>query len=312
MQKLELREDVKFHITWVGSPLTLNLIHNFHPSVNIQILQKFQFRQADFDIVVDLQGNLRTKLMLLKFMVFSKTKCFSMEKKQLYRNQLIFRSRLFGRFYPPNRTSTTFFQWELMVGCLKNSLRNFFDVETLDSIAARPYLTTANKTLSIALAPGAQHPTKRMPEELFTKAIDGLAKNREQAPFKIYLLGDQNDFELCERLRLKFKANFSVENKAGACSLTETCLILSQCELTLSNDSGIAHLSEACGTPVISFFGPTVEQFGFSPWMKKSFSVSAKLGCRPCSKHGKLACRYGDNLCFRLIEPEATTQIMSY
>jgi hypothetical protein len=45
-------------------------------------------------------------------------------------------------------------------------------------------------------------------------------------------------------------------------------------------------------------FGPTVEAFGFAPRMRESRAFSLLLGCRPCSKHGKVACRYGDRLCF--------------
>ena len=66
----------------------------------------------------------------------------------------------------------------------------------------------------------------------------------------------------------------------------------------MTNDSAMAHLSEAVGTPAGVLFGPTTESFGFSPHLKTSRSFSADVGCRPCSKHGHIPCRYQYKRCF--------------
>jgi ADP-heptose:LPS heptosyltransferase len=85
---------------------------------------------------------------------------------------------------------------------------------------------------------------------------------------------------------------------AGKLTLPETGYALSFAKATISNDSGLAHLSESVNTPVAVLFGPTVEAFGFAPRMKQSKSFSSDLGCRPCSKHGQIACRFKDQRCF--------------
>src|SRR5690606_38416017 len=60
----------------------------------------------------------------------------------------------------------------------------------------------------------------------------------------------------------------------------------------------LGHIAESVDTPTAILFGPTIESFGFAPRMKKSRAFSASTGCRPCSKHGKVDCRFGDKLCF--------------
>jgi len=90
-------------------------------------------------------------------------------------------------------------------------------------------------------------------------------------------------------------------NMAGKLELWETALALKQCTVLFSNDSSLGHMAEAVGTPTAVLFGPTIESFGFAPRMPQSRAFSANLGCRPCSKHGKVKCRYGDKLCFAMI-----------
>ena len=318
LRRLGEKTHQRFEITWVGSPITLELLKHFYPSIKTASYLNKEVKYGAFDIFVDLQGNLRTKLIFLRLFCFSNTRPVAMSKRQLFRQGLIFRSRFFGRFYPARKIPKEVFQWQLMLSTLKRGLATFFTSEILDSIQAHPYLTHAGKTQNLAIAPGAQHKTKRMPEKMFTEILqihlEKFIKTRaDEQNFTVYLLGDERDFSIAEMIRVQFKdfLDFvTIENLAGKTNLIETCNILATCRLTLSNDSSVAHLSEASGTEVFSFFGPTVALFGFRPWMVKSRALEAKLGCRPCSKHGKIACRYGDQLCFHLIQTESTAELM--
>ena len=92
-----------------------------------------------------------------------------------------------------------------------------------------------------------------------------------------------------------------VLNLAGKLTLWESSLAIKESAIILSNDSSLCHIGEAVGTRSAVLFGPTVESFGFAPRHPESQAFSAPLGCRPCSKHGKAECRYGDKLCFSLI-----------
>lgn len=74
-------------------------------------------------------------------------------------------------------------------------------------------------------------------------------------------------------------------------SLYEVALVLKRARTLVCNDSGLMHLSEAVGTPVVAIFGPTTRELGFAPRLSNSRIVEAELWCRPCSKTGRLCIR---------------------
>jgi ADP-heptose:LPS heptosyltransferase len=78
---------------------------------------------------------------------------------------------------------------------------------------------------------------------------------------------------------------------------------LSGARALLSNDSGLMHLAEAVGTPVVAIYGPTSRELGFGPGMELSRVVEAgSLWCRPCSKTGRWCIRpFERRKCLRTI-----------
>lgn len=74
-------------------------------------------------------------------------------------------------------------------------------------------------------------------------------------------------------------------------SITETAFVLQNAKLLICNDSGLMHLAEVAGLPVIAIFGPTTRELGFAPRLSKSKIVETDLWCRPCSKTGRLCFR---------------------
>jgi ADP-heptose:LPS heptosyltransferase len=86
------------------------------------------------------------------------------------------------------------------------------------------------------------------------------------------------------------------------CPLPDVAGELARCSLLATNDSGLMHLAEAVGTPVVALFGPTVRQWGFFPRLPGSVVVETPLECRPCSRNGKRECHRGDLACLQHIE----------
>ena len=121
----------------------------------------------------------------------------------------------------------------------------------------------------------------------------------------LVLIGSKEDAQDCSLLamRLSNLRDTLIDNRAGLCSLVETANLLSTCNVVLTNDSSLGHIAENFGVPSIVIFGPTSESFGFYPVLSNSLSVSAPIGCRPCSKHGKRPCRYKEQYCFTKIDP---------
>ena len=75
-------------------------------------------------------------------------------------------------------------------------------------------------------------------------------------------------------------------NLAGRTSLDELGGVLRRCALLVGNDSGVAHLASAVGTPVVAVFGP----FNHHTWRPLGRSVVVRatpaLPCMPCVNRG--------------------------
>jgi heptosyltransferase-2 len=85
----------------------------------------------------------------------------------------------------------------------------------------------------------------------------------------------------------------------GQTDLPLAAALLSRAKVLLSNDSGLMHLAEAVGTPVVALFGSTVPDLGFRPWRPESRVLGVDLPCRPCHVHGRKSCPLGHFECMR-------------
>lgn len=94
------------------------------------------------------------------------------------------------------------------------------------------------------------------------------------------------------------------EELSNKTSLRQSCALLSLCRVLVSGDSGPMHLAGAVGTPVVALFGPTTREWGFYPSGSNDIILETALPCRPCSLHGKKACRRAGR-CLTDISPES-------
>ncbi len=97
-------------------------------------------------------------------------------------------------------------------------------------------------------------------------------------------------------------------NLQGKTTLKESMQILARAELSIGNDSGMNHIAEAHGVPVVTIFGPTHPLFGFAPHGKKSSYLSKDLWCKPCSTTGSSPCYRKDLYCMKEI---TVTEVMT-
>ena len=88
---------------------------------------------------------------------------------------------------------------------------------------------------------------------------------------------------------------------AKGLTLLQLASVVEGCRFFVGNDSGISHLSAAIGLPTVAVFGPTDEEV-WSPRGKKTFVVSRRVHCSPCTQEGFVRCK--DFECLRGIEIE--------
>jgi heptosyltransferase-2 len=153
---------------------------------------------------------------------------------------------------------------------------------------------------AVAFAPGAGRPTKMWPASSFAEAMRTIAS---RAGRPILLLGSEAERGMLEAIARESGTDARV--LAGA-SLAGIAASLRRAALLVTNDSGLLHLANGVGTPVVAIFGPTTPELGFGPAGEKDTVVSVDLPCRPCSLHGTEVCPLPDrsHVCMTRVLPE--------
>jgi lipopolysaccharide heptosyltransferase II len=149
---------------------------------------------------------------------------------------------------------------------------------------------------AVAVAPGSRWRAKRWTG--FPSLCEGLVA----AGRRIVLVGDVRDRAVTAPIANAL-GNACVD-AAGEPSLMQTAALMARCESFIGNDSGLMHLAEAVGVPVISLFGPTVRAFGYAPSLSNSVVIERKLSCRPCSRNGAAPCPKRNYECLEKIRAE--------
>ncbi|MCH7549382.1 MAG: glycosyltransferase family 9 protein [Candidatus Krumholzibacteriota bacterium] len=144
----------------------------------------------------------------------------------------------------------------------------------------------------VAVAPGSRWPMKRWPVDRYLELARRIIAGGKR---RIVLVGDADDAELC-RVFLTTLGD-SVVDATGSASILETAGYISRASGFVGNDSGLMHLAEAVGTPVVGLFGPTVRAFGYYPALPGSAAIERQLSCRPCSRNGAVPCPRGTQEC---------------
>ncbi|MDP2922271.1 MAG: lipopolysaccharide heptosyltransferase II [Candidatus Omnitrophota bacterium] len=149
----------------------------------------------------------------------------------------------------------------------------------------------------IVIHPSASCPSKRWPQEYFSKLVRLL---KEKAGVKIAIITSKDEKSFGEQI---VKENEVVDLR-GNLSVAEIGSLLKRAKLFISNDSGPVHIAAALGIPVISIFGRN--DFGLSPkrWKplgeKSIYIHKPPFECPICLAHN---CTKGF-LCLKAIKPE--------
>lgn len=314
-------------ILWLGKNPSLSLIEDAFPDIEcVELAKALKINEVlktlkDVSFLLDLQTNLRSRIISHAYKNRYRKPIFFCPKNQLQRNRLILESRIYGRKrqLPVRAIESLKPQYTQMSDSLLLALQTLNLVQKNFSLAKedcvpflpvdhyedkKSFLKDMEGVRWIALSPGASYETKQAPLDLFADTLKKLQTQSGLAHLGLIFLGDQKDSELSKGLMQRIQWSGPIINFAGRLSLWENAVVLKKAVCLLGNDSALGHIAEAVETPVLTLFGPTVEGFGFAPRKTESRAFSSLLGCRPCSKHGKAPCRFGDKLCFSQISRE--------
>ncbi len=244
-----------------------------------------------FDLIVDLRGNFRSRML---------TALVSATEKTTYSKHRSRRERIV-------RYKTTSKSAPHTIDSYNNVLRKIdlnFPLSVKRPTIDKKFYMGRGRELStevgrwlnrgddiILIAPGARHETKRAPLELFKTICDKLLA---ESAVKIV-----SAFQSSEGgLSLKSELASDRFTELVDLPLDELAFLLSRSKVAVSNDSAVAHLSSAVGTPVLALFGPTHSALGFSPRGVYDRVIENDEYCRPCSLHGSKKCSREKRYCF--------------
>jgi heptosyltransferase-2 len=116
----------------------------------------------------------------------------------------------------------------------------------------------------VALSPGAVGAGKAWPAGHYAKLAAALAEDDAS----VWVLGGPNETLLAKQI-VESCSNRVHDMTSG--DLRNAILALAAADLSVTNDSGLMHISAAIGTPTIAIFGPT------SPWHWKPLNPIAAI-----------------------------------
>lgn len=243
---------------------------------------KEQIRSKKYDLVIDLQNNLRSCALTLGL----RTEVIRF-KKPTFKKLLL----VWTKINLLKEIKSISIRYAETAGLqLDDKGLDLFIPESI-----KPKLTTGKKYIGIC--PGAKHFTKRWPEEYFIEFGNKLSTQN----FTVVIFGGKDDLQLCETVSSK------IENSINLCNnddLLQTAIDMKQCQHIICNDSGLMHTATAVDIPITAIFGSTVREFGFIPYQSNNTILeNNSLSCRPCSHIGRSSCPQEHFKCMKEIKP---------
>lgn len=246
----------------------------------------------EYDISIDLQNNLRTKLLTINRAKITK----NYSKQRLHKLSLVYRKKpLIENFSVPLNNINSIGLNDLKDDGLGLELWLKKDRQANDYLPFSKKYTKESHPL-ITIAPGAKHYTKRWTEQGFIELIKILKENYNS---ELNLVGSKSENEVCTFIQSQI--DFSINNYCGRLSIEESAELIDSSDLVISNDSGIMHIAAARKVPVIAIYGSTVPEFGFLPFRTPYEIVQKDINCRPCTHIGRESCPKKHFDCMNLI-----------
>jgi lipopolysaccharide heptosyltransferase I len=144
-----------------------------------------------------------------------------------------------------------------------------------------------------ALSPGARWPSKNWPAEHFARAGEMLL---ERFGGTVFIVGARS--AAADAAEIERRIGGAV-NLAGRTSLAELIALIARVDLIVVPDTGALHIADALGTPLVAVFGPT-DPAKTGPYFQRAHVVaSAVCPKAPCMKR---TC--SDMICMRGVSPE--------
>lgn len=176
----------------------------------------------------------------------------------------------------------------------------FIPGEQIDAVKARIHTLAEvefGRQPLIGFNPGAAlSPAKQWPAEKYARLAQMICHHLRA---RIVLFGTETERATCsEIIAQSGTAAPRMLNLAGATTLVEAMALIGECDVFVSNDSGLMHLAAALQTPLVALFGST-DHIANGPRAENAVILRKPLPCSPCKK---AHCPEKHFRCMRLID----------
>lgn len=153
----------------------------------------------------------------------------------------------------------------------------------------------------ILIHPTARWESKKWVPSRFAELADWLIREKKTP---ILFVGSRGEREAVEQIVQKMKQK--AINIAGKTTLPELTELIRRAEYFICNDSGPMHLAAAVGTPVVALFGPT-DPNKIGPYGAGHKVIRKEISCSGCHRNRCVR----DNECMRAISVEEVIKEIS-
>jgi 3-deoxy-D-manno-octulosonic-acid transferase/heptosyltransferase-1 len=267
-----------------------------------------ELRQGRYDLVIDLQGLLKSALMVA---------CTGARFRVGLAGAREGSKRALTHEVPlppgPLHAVDRYLEAARFLGAEPLSKAFVFPSRPDDGARAEALLAEAEvrpNAVVVALNPQARWSTKLWGEERFARLGEVLAQRHGA---RILLIGASSDLPLARRLASRMNPTPFVA--AGRTDLTLLIALLRRIDLLVTVDSGPMHMAAALRTPLVALFGPTdprlVGPYGgdLPAGQAGGVVLRVSLPCSPCSK--RWCWIEDDRLCMRSISVDAVAEAAS-
>lgn len=270
--------DVIIH--YLTKPAFKEILAN-NPYINkVHLLDKhpackaIELKNENYDFVIDLHHNLRT--IIFKTILDIPSSAYpklNIEKFLLvnFKINLMPQKHIVDRYFKATEVLKVYHDGE--------GLDYFIpEIDRLSEIKG----IRLNNTRYITWAIGAQHFTKRLPN-------DKIIESCKKSDTLVILLGGKDDTKNGDEIAKDIGTQCI--NACGLLSLNQSAWVIKNSLRLYTNDTGLMHIAAALKKPITSFWGNTVPAFGMYPYygsepIENSIIENNNLPCRPCSKIG--------------------------
>lgn len=243
----------------------------------------FSLRKQRFDIVIDLQGLIKSSLLarLIASPVFGFDAQHAREKASI----LLTRT---ARFHPQER--------HIVQQCRRIAAAPFTSdimqqpddpipyisphIPVTDSMREAGRQIQQQQTLSpdsyVILHIGGGWQTKQLPAEIWQGVADGIT-SKSWSP--VYTWGNTAEHEMAKHLAENSAAIVLPERL----NMSALCGLLADARAVIGADTGILHLAAALNAPTITFWGPSAS-WRSGPIGEKHWHIESNPACGPCFK----------------------------